>query len=1068
MLKFLNITLNTIVFIIIFNQLITLTQFVYIYNFHYDYGNKLKDVCVRENVEYETNRYQLNNNIKNIEINNYNHHIILILSIIFTVTISIIFTFIFYNEFCNMKNSYYNFKCKLYISFILLITFCILIYPILLIILKLFNLKYNNVISLFNHNINKKNLYIISSIFGILIIFKLIIIYYDYNLPDFVINNKNNKNTKYIELFYFIFYLFIYIGTIYYITNILLLYSYKIKEFTVDKNEFIDTKSVIGQYINKLFGLSEHKKFIEKIEYKKKVDFEINEKPDTKNNNLPINLNNFNDVAEWAEVNIVPQLIELIKDLYPTNSPILMKKFINNHIKNYISIKYDSGNKPEDKKTETELYEKILKDENIQNENDKTVIASIITQKISKSIQELDIKIKKNNNIKDEKVIIKNNEKYELYTSNTKSIFRKNIEGLLFIIGIFLLSIFIVNFVISFYYPNYASRIKNNIIIPLLSLYILILILISNDSFNKMINNYIINNPKFIYKNNINNINYNFNKILENELYIYESTNNTLCKNAKNSFVSVINNILFNRSIISNNNLENIIEFPTELKNYENECYSNIKNIDYNLETNFDNIFYDINDCSIIKGEKIKDIIKNTTIYNYDSDELSYLLKDIKSTQFNNSIENTILHDIINKKHENIKIMIIKIKEKLKNLFKNTLYNTIVLKRSYNNYDIDQKDDIDYLIDENYNNYTNVENTNSEIQKYNYIIDTIIDEYINMILINQYLLSKLVNTYSLNEIFDKIEKDEEIDYKLKKDITEYINNFIELYKAYLTKLNLIFKNKYNLNNKTNKISLYLINVYNNINKENPYYDDVIYPYNKNEKNNDHKNKMINLNKNLTNIINDYDKLRIICNDKIKYNNNQCNIYNTNYDKKVLSKKIENIVIVNLLNIKKLLTTIDTIKNDTKEYFKNYFTNDEKLIKHNKLEDLLNSIKEDHIIKIKNVYDDIITKYFDSTNINEIVDDSFSTLLEKLLEELLVKFYRTNPVTTLKEKNNELRNIRDDINYLLKTSDSKKEKKIYEEKDNVINLNTKINEVNYVFIYLIIIYAILIFLIKYIK
>ena len=77
-----------------------------------------------------------------------------------------------------------------------------------------------------------------------------------------------------------------------------------------------------------------------------------------------------------------------------------------------------------------------------------------------------------------------------------------------------------------------------------------------------------------------------------------------LCKNAKNSFVSVINNILFNRSIISNNNLENIIEFPTELKNYENECYSNIKNIDYNLETNFDNIFYDINDCSIIKGEE--------------------------------------------------------------------------------------------------------------------------------------------------------------------------------------------------------------------------------------------------------------------------------------------------------------------------------------------------------------------------------------------------------------------------------------------------------------------------------
>ena len=208
-------------------------------------------------------------------------------------------------------------------------------------------------------------------------------------------------------------------------------------------------------------------------------------------------------------------------------------------------IKYDDKNSIGDKEVENILYEKIKGNDDINSlsgEN-KNIISSIITQKISKSIQILDIEIKDNNNIKEEEVIIKNNEKYELYSSDTKSIFRKNVEGLLFIIGIFLLSIFIVNFGISFYNQRFGSRIKNNIIIPLLSLYILILILISNDSFNKMINNYIIDNPKFIYKNNINNINYNFNKILENELYIYENTNNTLCKNAKNSFISVINNL---------------------------------------------------------------------------------------------------------------------------------------------------------------------------------------------------------------------------------------------------------------------------------------------------------------------------------------------------------------------------------------------------------------------------------------------------------------------------------------------------------------------------------------------
>ena len=1082
MLKILNITLNTIVFIIIFNQLITLTQFAYIYNFHYDYGNKLKTVCRKENVEYETNRYQLNNNIKNIEINNYNHHIILILSIIFTVTISIIFTFIFYNEFCNMNNNFifYNFKCKLYILFILMITLCILIYPILLIILKLFNLKYNNEISVFNHNINKKNLYIILSIFSCLIIFKLIIIYYNYNIPDFV-KGKQNKNTRYIELFYFIFYLSIYIGTIYYITNIILLYIYKIEEFIINKNEFIDTKSIITQYTNKLFGLSEHNKFIKKIEYKKSVDFEIYEKPYTKDNNLPINLNNFNHIPSEDIENIQKEITSILDNLSELNTENIDKnKLINKCIKDYMIIKYNNKDSIEDKKIENILYEIIKHNDDINSlsEENKNIIASIITQKISKSIQKLDIKIKNNNNIKDEEIIIKNNESSELYSSDTKSIFRKNVEGLLFIIGIFLLSLFIVNIGISFYNQQFSSRIKNNIIVPLLSLYILILILISNESFNKLINNYIINNPKFIYKNNINNINNNFNKILENELYIYENTNNTLCKNAKNSFISVINNILFNRSIITNNTLENIITFPTELKNYDNDCYNNIKNIDYNLETNLEGIFYNRDDCSNIKVRKIKDIIKNTTIYDYNSLELINLLKDIKLTQFNNSIENTILYDIINKnkKHENIKIMITKIKTKLKNLFKNTLYNTIVLKKSYNNIDITDKENIDYLNNTKYNNYINVENTNSEIKKYNYIIDTIIDEYINMLLINQYLLSKLVDTYSLKEIFDKMEKND-INYKLKKDLTEYINNFIELYKTYLNKLNLIFKSKYNLNTKTNKISLYLINVYNNINKENPYYDDIIYPYNKNENQINHKSELINLNKNLTNIINDYDKLRVICNDTIKYNNNECNIHNTNYDKRVLAKKIENIVRVNILNIDKLIAIINKIfiKTEIITYYNNYFTNDEKLIKYNNLGSLLNSTLPQSFIKIRNVYTSIIHNYFDTNNnINKLEDDiSLQNKLILLNKNIFDNFYKiinkTNTIPAiLKQDNEKLLEIRDNINYLLKISESKQEKKIYEEKDNVINLNTKINEVNYVFIYLIIIYIILIFLIKYIK
>ena len=271
-------------------------------------------------------------------------------------------------------------------------------------------------------------------------------------------------------------------------------------------------------------------------------------------------------------------------------------KIINKSIKDYIIIRKDNNIKD----AETELYKNIKNDENIKGilDNDN-IISSIITQKISNSIEKLDTKIKNNNNIKDEKEVIKNKEDYELYVSDKTSIFRKNVEGLLFIIGIFLISIFIVNIGISYKFPTISTRIKNNIIIPLLSLYILILVLISIESFNKIINTYIIDNPKFIYKNNINNVNYNFNKILENELYIYEKTNTVLCKNAKNSFISVINNVLFNISLVTNK-INNIIPFPNELKDYDDNCNNNKPDIDYNLKTNLTEVFYPLNNCSKI------------------------------------------------------------------------------------------------------------------------------------------------------------------------------------------------------------------------------------------------------------------------------------------------------------------------------------------------------------------------------------------------------------------------------------------------------------------------------------
>jgi hypothetical protein len=1074
MLKKLNITLNTIVFIIILYQLITLTFFSYKYNFHYDYGKKLKTVCTSENVEFETNRYQLNTNIKNIEIDNYNHYVILILSIIFTITISTILTFLFYNEFCNMNENFmsYNLKSKVYIVFMILVTLSIFIYPIILIIFKLLNFKFNNEISIYNHSINKNKIYIILSIICILAIFKLITIKYKYNLPDFVVKESIDQNKKYIELIYLIFYTFIYLGTIYYITNIIILFNYKIKKFTVDKNEFLDNKSLITQYIKRLLGLSEHDKYIEKIEYKKEINLDVNKKPISKNKNLPKNLDNFNTIPSEEITAINEQINKIFENKIQVDKDIITK-LINKSIKDYIVIRKDNNIK----ESETELYRLIKDNENIKGNDNRNIISSIITQKISKSIEKLDIEIKNNNNIKDEKEVIKNKDDYELYVSNKTSIFRKNVEGLLFIIGIFLISIFIINLGIYYYNPKIGERIKNNIIIPLLSLYVLILVLITTESFNKTINTYIIDNPKFIYKNNINNANYNFNKILENEFYIYEKTNTVLCKNAKNSFISVINNVLFNVSLVTNINNNVIQNLQDDLKEYDDDCNNSEPDIDYNLTANFDNVFYPLNECSIINNVEISNLIKNTVLYDYNSTELKNLLKDIQFTQINKSIENTILYEIIHKnsKHEKIKIMIKKIKEKLNNLLKHTLYNTLILKKSYDNRIKTDKANINYLTTDNYTTYIKTENTNSEIKKYNYIINNIIDEYVNMIILNHYLLSKLTNKLSLNEIMTELEKGSITDYELKKDIIEYVNKFTELYQTYLNKLNLIFKNKYNLDKKTNKISLYLINIYNNINKENPYYDDIIYPYSKTENKIDHKSIIINFNKHLTNIINDYDKLRIICNDKIKYNNNECNIDITDYDKKILVKKIENICRTNNLNINKLTDIIDNnISNETNDYFRPYFKiNDDLKERYTDLDSLLSAIETD-LSNINNVYqnrtDGIIGKYFSDNNIKTKNDAEFENELNRLNNDIFNNFYKgeNGNEAILNTPKDNLIKFRNDINMLLKISDKKIEKKIYEEKDNVLNLNKKISEVNYIFIYLIIIYIIIIFLIKYIK
>lgn len=99
-----SMVLKLIVFIVIFlvitDQIFSLTKFVYNYNKHYDYGQMLNTTCNTNYTEYETQRYQLCQNNMKIKIQNDNlndryYIIFFIMSLILTFFVNYFFMFIY-------------------------------------------------------------------------------------------------------------------------------------------------------------------------------------------------------------------------------------------------------------------------------------------------------------------------------------------------------------------------------------------------------------------------------------------------------------------------------------------------------------------------------------------------------------------------------------------------------------------------------------------------------------------------------------------------------------------------------------------------------------------------------------------------------------------------------------------------------------------------------------------------------------------------------------------------------------------------------------------------------------
>ena len=176
------------------------------------------------------------------------------------------------------------------------------------------------------------------------------------------------------------------------------------------------------------------------------------------------------------------------------------------------------------------------------------------------------------------------------------------------------------------------------------------------------------------------------------------------------------------------------------------------------------------------------------------------------------------------------------------------------------------------------------------------------------------------------------------------------------------------------------------------------------------------------------------------------------------------KEIENTIRTNNLNINNYLIFInsDILTNiEFVDYVNsNYNKNDAALAEYQTFTDIISKVQE-KISIISTEYKSILDTYY---NLPESADVFNSDVKETIFN----MFYNKNRQGTLKSKYDKLVIIKNIINYLLKIIDNKKDEKNYQEKEDILNINTKIKEVNYIFICLIIIYLFILYLIKYIK
>ncbi len=383
----------------------------------------------------------------------------------------------------------------------------------------------------------------------------------------------------------------------------------------------------------------------------------------------------------------------------------------------------------------------------------------------------------------------------------------------------------------SYLFKSYDVNILYNLIlIPLIALFVIFVIINATKNVNTEINNNIIYNPLELYKQHLFDINSNFTNILSNDNIEYKISK-SVDKNIANSILLILYNDIFYNILNKKQKYIEEIDITPEFKytlNNKNDKieYNKLKEYDIiyylNNKNKNRNIFYTNNDnkqCSFVNRYIIYDIIKNIFLYSpvaeieaYNKNKKEYYdtYKLILKYKIYFSINN-----IINKKNY---------LGKNKLDFNNNIKNNNKLTKDIDTILPYTKKDRELLL-------ADIETI--KIKKYEILIDSIIDEYINYIIETQelyYLIYKseyeIINNNEITITDIKLKQQfYGENYILDKNHTEKINKFVTNYKNIISNRfkninNLLSSyNDYNMDDysKTNKLTNYIKYNYNLLN-----------------------------------------------------------------------------------------------------------------------------------------------------------------------------------------------------------------------------------------------------------